>query len=123
MGGNRNESSCRSRHGNPHVSLTIPIAKGVPFLPWIKIPAAAITFAGEAKALENSAVNAAVLKKLYHDVVSGGTFIGIQVAVWLIVKGFNSAAITSLSAKTAAKELLSAAKHPDLSAIAQESAF
>jgi hypothetical protein len=29
-------------------------------------------------------------------------------AVWLIVKGFNSSAVASLSAKTAAKQLLSA---------------
>ena len=38
--------------------------------------------------------------------------IGLQemvLAVWLIVKGFNPSAVASLSAKTAAKELLSAA--------------
>jgi len=33
---------------NPHVSLTVPIAKRIPFLPWIKIPAATITFSGVA---------------------------------------------------------------------------
>lgn len=54
---------------NPHVSLTIPIAKRIPFMPWIKIPAATITFAGEARVLENSQVSAAVLAKLYRDVV------------------------------------------------------
>ena len=54
---------------NPHVSLTIPLAKRIPFLPWIKIPAATITFSGVAKVFENSAVKADVLKKLYHDVV------------------------------------------------------
>lgn len=54
---------------NPHVSLTIPLAKRIPFLPWIKIPAATITFSGVAKVLENSEVKADVLKKLYHDVV------------------------------------------------------
>ena len=37
--------------GNPHVSLTIPIAKRIPFLPWIKIPAATITFSGTARIL------------------------------------------------------------------------
>ena len=54
---------------NPHVSLTIPIAKQIPFLPWIKIPAATITFAGIAKVLEHQEVKGSVLKKLYRDVV------------------------------------------------------
>ena len=36
---------------NPHVSLTIPIAKRIPLLPWIKIPAATITFCGTARVL------------------------------------------------------------------------
>ncbi|MEW5961601.1 MAG: nitroreductase family deazaflavin-dependent oxidoreductase [Chloroflexota bacterium] len=43
----------KARHiaGNPHVSLTIPLAKRIPFLPWIKIPAATITFSGAARVL------------------------------------------------------------------------
>ncbi len=41
----------KARHiaANPHVSLTIPIAKRIPVMPWIKIPAATITFAGTAR--------------------------------------------------------------------------
>jgi len=31
---------------NPHVSVTIPIAKRVPIMPWMKIPQATITFQG-----------------------------------------------------------------------------
>jgi len=31
---------------NPHVSLTVTVEKRIPFLPWIKIPAATITFQG-----------------------------------------------------------------------------
>ena len=38
-------------------------------MPWIKIPAATITFSGVAKVFENSEVKADVLKKLYRDVV------------------------------------------------------
>ncbi len=40
----------KARHikDNPNVSLTIPIAKRVPVMPWIKIPQATITFAGKA---------------------------------------------------------------------------
>ena len=38
----------KARHmaANPHVSVTIPIAKRVPIMPWMKIPQATITFQG-----------------------------------------------------------------------------
>jgi hypothetical protein len=53
---------------NPHVSFTIPIAKRIPFMPWIKIPSATITFSGMAKVLEHNEVQAGLLQKLYrHD--------------------------------------------------------
>jgi hypothetical protein len=51
---------------NPHVSMTIPIAKRIPFLPWLKIPAATITFSGLATMLETSEVDADLLKALYR---------------------------------------------------------
>lgn len=54
---------------NPHVSLTIPIAKRIAIMPWIKIPAATITCAGVARVLENQAVQAEVLQALYRGVV------------------------------------------------------
>ena len=53
---------------NPHVSLTIPLAKRIPFMPWIKIPAATITFPGVANVLAPSEVKADLLNKLYRDV-------------------------------------------------------
>ena len=37
---------------NPNVSMTVPIAKRIPFLSWIKIPAATITFSGMARVLD-----------------------------------------------------------------------
>jgi hypothetical protein len=48
------KESWKARHilRNPHVSMTVPIAKHIPFLPWIKIPAATITFSGNAKVLK-----------------------------------------------------------------------
>lgn len=48
------KESWKARHvqRNPHVSMTVPIAKRIPLLPWIKIPAATITFSGNAKVLE-----------------------------------------------------------------------
>jgi len=65
------KAAWKAKHiaANPHVSLTVPLAKRIPLLPWIKIPAATITFSGVARVLENSEVKADVLKALYRDVV------------------------------------------------------
>lgn len=43
-------NSWKARHiaSNPHVSLTVTIPKRIPFLPWVRIPAATISFQGEA---------------------------------------------------------------------------
>lgn len=49
---------------NPHVSITVPIAKRIPLLPWIKIPAATITFAGVARARAMDEVDDSVLNAL-----------------------------------------------------------
>jgi hypothetical protein len=47
------QDTWKARHiaANPHVSITIPIAKRIPIMPWIKIPAATITFSGSARVL------------------------------------------------------------------------
>lgn len=47
------KDSWKARHvqRNPHVSMTVPIAKRIRFMPWIKIPAATISFAGKAKVI------------------------------------------------------------------------
>ena len=60
------KDSWKARHvgGNPHVSITVPIAKRIHFLPFIKIPAATITFSGVAKVLEPDKVGADVLYAL-----------------------------------------------------------
>ncbi len=62
------KSAWKARHiaQNPHVSLTIPIAKRIPLLPWIKIPAVTITFSGSARLLEATAVPQPVIKKLFR---------------------------------------------------------
>lgn len=54
---------------NPHVSLTITLDKRIPFMPWLKIPAATISFAGLARVLEHREVAPEVLHKLYRGVV------------------------------------------------------
>lgn len=60
----------KARHiaQNGHVSMTIPIAKRIPLMPWIKIPAATITFAGKAELLENNQISSEVLEALYRGV-------------------------------------------------------
>jgi hypothetical protein len=47
---------------NPHVSVTIPIAKRIPLLTWIKIPAATITFAGTARILTDDSAPPEILQ-------------------------------------------------------------
>lgn len=45
------QETWKARHiaANPHVSLTITIAKRILIMPWMKIPPATITFAGTAR--------------------------------------------------------------------------
>ena len=53
--------------------MTIPIAKRVPLVPWVKIPAATITFSATAQILEKNQLDAALFDKLYrHDAARGG---------------------------------------------------
>ena len=49
---------------NPHVSLTVTIDKRIPFLGWIKIPPATVTFNGEATLHGQNEIDADIQKKL-----------------------------------------------------------
>jgi hypothetical protein len=51
---------------NPHVSMTIPVHKGIPFMPFIKIPAATITFCGEAKVIDPEDTPPEILQAIYR---------------------------------------------------------
>ena len=64
-----NKDAWKVRHitANPRVSLAIPIAKRILFLPWIKIPAATITFSGIARVLPVAEVPPDIL----HAVLCG----------------------------------------------------
>ena len=66
---NTDKNSWKVRHiqHNPHVSLTIPVNRRVPLMPWIKIPAAAITFRGEAQILALEDAPPGILQALPHD--------------------------------------------------------
>lgn len=62
----------KARHvaQNPHVSITIPIAKRIPLLPWFKIPAATITFQGEAQVMGANSVDADILSAIFRGMVN-----------------------------------------------------
>jgi len=66
----------KARHigANPAVGVTVPIAKRVPLLPWIKIPAATVTFAGEAEIIALAEMPEQVRSALLDDleVTDGG---------------------------------------------------
>ena len=49
---------------NPHVSMTVTIPKSIPLMPWIKIPAATITFQGTAQVLGVDEANADAMNAL-----------------------------------------------------------
>ncbi len=51
---------------HPAVSLTIPIHKRVPLMPWIKVPAATITFCGETDVVAALDAPPEILQQLYH---------------------------------------------------------
>ena len=60
------KASWKVRHiaADPNVSMTVTLPKRVPFLPFIKIPAATITFRGEAQILEVDAIDPSVFERL-----------------------------------------------------------
>jgi hypothetical protein len=51
---------------NPHVSLTVAIPKRVPLMPWIKVPAATITFAGTATVVPAKETDPAIAQVLFQ---------------------------------------------------------
>ena len=51
---------------NPNVSITIPIAKRIPFLPWIKIPAATITCSGTARIIDGPEAPKEILQAVFR---------------------------------------------------------
>ncbi|MFN2135953.1 MAG: pyridoxamine 5'-phosphate oxidase family protein [Candidatus Promineifilaceae bacterium] len=55
---------------NPHVSLTVPVHKGIPLMPWIKIPAATITFCGSAVILDPRETPTEIVRAIYRDMAN-----------------------------------------------------
>jgi hypothetical protein len=71
-----NDREWKARHiaGNPSVSVTVPIPKRVPLMPWIKVPAATITFTGVAETIPAADLPSDVSDALLHglEVADGG---------------------------------------------------
>ena len=61
--------SWKTRHiqKNPQVSMTIPIAKHIPLLPWIKIPQVTISFSGTAKVIPALDVDQDLLYSVFRQ--------------------------------------------------------
>ena len=55
---------------NPQVSLTIPVHKRIFFLPWIKIPAATITFSGVAEILEPQETPPEIVQAIFRGMAN-----------------------------------------------------
>ncbi len=66
----------KARHikKNPNVSLTIPIAKRIPIMPWIKIPQATITFAGTAKIIPGPDASLDLLRSVFRHLADDQVF-------------------------------------------------
>jgi hypothetical protein len=67
----------KARHvaANPHVSLTVPIAKRIALMPWIRIPAATITFKGTARLIPAGEASPEVLAAIYRGMAQDAELI------------------------------------------------
>ncbi|MCL4263169.1 MAG: pyridoxamine 5'-phosphate oxidase family protein [Anaerolineae bacterium] len=89
------KSAWKVRHisQNPHVSLTVPIHKRIPIMPWVKIPAATITFSGEATVLTPADLPATAFQPLFRgleqdrDVMANTAVIQVKPAGEFITYG------------------------------------
>ena len=61
----------RNVERTPHVSLTVTVEKRIPFLPWIQIPPATITFQGLARLRPADTVGADLRKLLVRGLKAG----------------------------------------------------
>jgi hypothetical protein len=77
------KESWKARHiaANGHVSVTVPIAKRIPFVPWIKIPAATITFPGQARVLSPEQVDPEVDRALHSGMEGAEDVIANSIVV------------------------------------------
>lgn len=73
--------------GNPSVSVTVPIPRRVPFLPWITIPQATITFSGTASITEAREVNYDLLQAVFRHKADDPAFLKETCVIEIIPHG------------------------------------
>jgi hypothetical protein len=71
------KATWKARHigANPHVSVTIPIAKRIPLMPWVKIPAATITFCGTARVFPAQDAAPDLLRAILREMANDRTMV------------------------------------------------
>lgn len=72
---------------NPHVSVTIPIAKRVPIMPWMKIPQATITFQGTAHVCGAGEAMPDLLQKLLGPMANDKELIAGSCLIEIVPEG------------------------------------
>lgn len=79
----------KARHirNNPAVSITVPIPKRIPLLPWINIPAATITFSGRAKIIPAAEATDELLNKIFRHMTADEAFIRDTCLIEVIPEG------------------------------------
>ena len=83
------EDTWKSRHvrQNQYVSITVPIAKRIPVLPWLKIPAAPISFSGIANVIEAEEVRKDVLHALMRGMEKDTEKVASMCVIEIVPKG------------------------------------
>jgi hypothetical protein len=71
------QDTWKVRHiaANAHVSITIPIAKRIFFMPWMKIPAATITFSGVARVLPTQDAPPDLLRAVFRQMADDAAMV------------------------------------------------
>lgn len=79
----------KARHiaANPHVSVTVPIAKRVPIMPWMKIPQATITFQGTAHVCGAGEAMPDLLQKLLGPMANDKELIAGSCLIEIVPEG------------------------------------
>jgi len=72
---------------NPEVSITIPIPKRIPLLPWIKIPQATISFSGTARIIPAVEAEHNILRSVYRHMADDQDLLEESCLIEVVPKG------------------------------------
>jgi len=72
---------------NPEVSITIPIPKRIPLLPWIKIPQATISFSGTARIIPAIEAEHDILRSVYRHMADDQDLLEESCLIEVVPKG------------------------------------